>query len=189
MPGAAGESRSDRRTRSGLAAGAARRQSASSPVQALAASAAYPAFRDRVRPGRPDRRLDDPYAGRGEHGTGRCGDLVPRPLIRNFRRSALSPKFISLLRACWVTHSPDGCGVIPAKCTRRVPCSMKNSTYRRFRNTVSTWKKSTARIVLALMFRNSRQVCPDCPAGRASRRPGTPPDMRIVAIQVLKVPD
>ena len=39
--------------------------------------------------------------------------------------------------------------MIPARCTRRVPCSMKNSTYRRRRNTVSTWKKSTARIVLA----------------------------------------
>ena len=31
---------------------------------------------------------------------------------------------------------------MPARCTRRVPCSMKNSTYIRRRNTVSTWKKS-----------------------------------------------
>jgi hypothetical protein len=37
---------------------------------------------------------------------------------------------------------------------------MKNSTYRRRRNTVSTWKKSAARIVLACPARNSRQVCP-----------------------------
>ena len=38
---------------------------------------------------------------------------------------------------------------------------MKNSTYRRRRNTVSTWKKSTARIVFAWASRNARQVCPD----------------------------
>ena len=37
------------------------------PVQALAASAAHPALRDRVRPRRLDRRLDDPHADRGEH--------------------------------------------------------------------------------------------------------------------------
>jgi hypothetical protein len=42
--------------------------------------------------------------------------------------------------------------------TRR---SMKNSTYRRRRNTVSTWKKSTARIVFAWASRNARQLCPD----------------------------
>ena len=50
---------------------------------------------------------------------------------------------------------------MPARCTRRVPCSMKNSTYRRRRNTVSTWKKSAARIVFACASRNARQVCPD----------------------------
>jgi len=38
------------------------------PVQALAAGAAHPAFRDCVRPRRPDRSLDDPHADRGERG-------------------------------------------------------------------------------------------------------------------------
>jgi hypothetical protein len=38
---------------------------------------------------------------------------------------------------------------------------MKNRTYRRCRNTVSTWKKSAARIVFAWASRNARQVCPD----------------------------
>jgi hypothetical protein len=42
-----------------------------------------------------------------------------------------------------------------------VPCSMKKSTYRRRRNTVSTWKKSVARMVLAWASKNARQDCPD----------------------------
>ena len=37
------------------------------PVQALAAGTAYPALRDRIRPRRPDRRLDDPHTSRSEH--------------------------------------------------------------------------------------------------------------------------
>jgi hypothetical protein len=37
----------------------------------------------------------------------------------------------------------------PGRCTWRVPCSIKNKTYRRRRNAVSTWKKSVARIVVA----------------------------------------
>jgi len=39
---------------------------------------------------------------------------------------------------------------------------MKNSTYRRRRKTVWTWKKSVARMVFAWAFRNARQVCRDC---------------------------
>ena len=38
---------------------------------------------------------------------------------------------------------------------------MKNGTYRRRRNTVLTWKKSAARIVLAWASRNARQDFPD----------------------------
>ena len=44
---------------------------------------------------------------------------------------------------------------------RRVPCPVKNNTYRRRRNTVSTWKKPAARIALACPVRNARQVYPD----------------------------
>ena len=87
-------------------------------------------------------------------------NFVSRSRIRNFRPSAWPSRSISRLRACWVTHAPAGWAVMPARCTRRVPCSMKNSTYRRRSNTVSTWKKSVARIVLACPARNARQVCP-----------------------------
>lgn len=50
---------------------------------------------------------------------------------------------------------------MPARCTRHVPCSMENSTYKRRRNTVSTCKKSVARIVLAWASKNARQDRPD----------------------------
>jgi glucose-6-phosphate 1-dehydrogenase len=50
------------------------------PVQALAAGAARPAFGDRLRARRPDRCLDDPQPGRGEHRVERRGELgVPVP--------------------------------------------------------------------------------------------------------------
>lgn len=47
-------------------------------------------------------------------------------------------------RACWVTHAPVGFAVTPARCSRRVRCSMNTSTYRRFNVAVSTVKKSHA---------------------------------------------
>jgi hypothetical protein len=50
------------------------------PIQALTAGAGNPAFRDRVRPRRLDRRLDDSRLGRGEHCVERCGELgIPVP--------------------------------------------------------------------------------------------------------------
>jgi hypothetical protein len=96
------------------------------PVQALTPGAGDPAFRDRVRARRLDRRLDDPDPGCREHGVERVGELGVPVRIRNFSPSVWSSRFISRLRTCWVTHSPVGCAVIPARCTRRVPCSMKN---------------------------------------------------------------
>jgi hypothetical protein len=50
------------------------------PVQALAAGTGDPAFRDRVRPRRPDRSLDDPHADRIEDRVKRRGELrIPVP--------------------------------------------------------------------------------------------------------------
>ena len=54
--------------------------------------------------------------------------------------------------------APSGLAVMPAKCTRRVACSMKYNTYKRRRKTVSTWKKSAARMVWAWADRNTRHV-------------------------------
>jgi hypothetical protein len=47
-----------------------------------------------------------------------------------------------LLRA----HAPVGCAVTPVRWSRRVPCSMNTSTYSRLSSTVSTTRKSQARI-------------------------------------------
>jgi hypothetical protein len=50
------------------------------PVRALAAGAGDPAFRDRVRPRRPHRGLDDPDPGRGQHRAERRSERgVPVP--------------------------------------------------------------------------------------------------------------
>jgi hypothetical protein len=62
-------------------------------------------------------------------------NMASRSRIRNFRPSARSSRFISRLRAWWVTQSAVGWAVIPATCTRRVQRPMKKSTYRRCRNT------------------------------------------------------
>jgi hypothetical protein len=118
------------------------------PVQALAPGAGNPPLRDRIRPGRSDMRLDNPPTAVNTASKA-AANLVSRSRIRNLKSSAWPSRVIRRLRACWVTHSPVGWAVIPARCTRRVPCSMKNSTCRRRRNTVSTWKKSAARMVFA----------------------------------------
>jgi hypothetical protein len=41
---------------------------------------------------------------------------------------------------------PVGCAVTPARCSLRVPCSMKTSTYNRLSHTVFTTRKSQAMI-------------------------------------------
>ena len=43
-----------------------------------------------------------------------------------------------------IVHAPPGWVVTPRMCTRRVVNSMTNSTYRRLRKPMSTWKKSQA---------------------------------------------
>lgn len=91
------------------------------PVQALEAGAGDSAFGDRVRTRRPHRGLDDPHAGRSEHGIERRGELgVPGP-DRELEAVSLVFGFISRLRACWVTTAPVGWAVIPARALRLCP--------------------------------------------------------------------
>jgi hypothetical protein len=56
-------------------------------------------------------------------------------------RRPCSSKASSRLRACWVTQAALGLAVTPARWTRRVSSSMKNSTYSRRSHTVSTVKQ------------------------------------------------
>ena len=65
------------------------------------------------------------------------------------------------MRACCTVQSPVGLAVTPPRCIRRVPCSMKTSTYSLFSSTVSTCRKSTARIPAAWAVRNCRHVGPE----------------------------
>jgi hypothetical protein len=85
-------------------------------------------------------------------------NLVSRSRIRNLNAAARSPRSRRRLQACWATHGPVGWAVTPAKCTRRLPSSMTNSTYSRRSQTVSTVKKSQARMPAACRRRNDRQV-------------------------------
>ena len=62
---------------------------------------------------------------------------------KNRNRSARSSKSINRFRAAWVTQTPVGWAVIPARCTRLVSTSITNRTYRRVRPMVSTVKKSS----------------------------------------------
>src|SRR6266511_3038859 len=85
-------------------------------------------------------------------------NLASRSRIRNLHAVAPSPRPTTMFRACWATHHPVGCGVTPARCTRRLPSSIKNRTYNRRRKTVSTVKKSQARMPVACWCRNDRQL-------------------------------
>ena len=119
------------------------------PVQAFAAGAADPAFGDRVRRGACTGVLMMRTPTAANTASKAAVNLASRSRMRNLRVAAGSPGSISRLRACWVTHGPVGLAVMPARCTRRVPCSMKNNTYKRRRKTVPAWKKPAARIVRA----------------------------------------
>jgi hypothetical protein len=101
------------------------------PVRALAADTGDPAFRDRVRARRLDRRLDDPDTGCGKHGVESRGELgAPVP---DQELEAISPvlKVYQEVPDLLGHPLPRRVGGDPGQCTRRVPCSMKNSTYKR----------------------------------------------------------
>src|SRR5262249_17893195 len=77
-------------------------------------------------------------------------NLASRSRMRNRKEPIRSPRSISRLRACCEVQGPSGRAVTPRICTCRVATSITNSTYRRLRKTVSTWKKSQASRPLAL---------------------------------------
>jgi hypothetical protein len=55
-------------------------------------------------------------------------NVASRSRIKDVGPCARCPGLISRLRACWGARAPVGWAVIPARCTRRVPCSMTTST-------------------------------------------------------------
>ena len=129
-------------------------------VQELAAQGADQALADRVHARRLDSGTQDPGTGGLEHGVERGGEV--RSAVTDQELDVLEPlaEGEGEVAGRWVVHWPVGLAVTPPRCIRRVPCSMNTRTYSRFSSTVSTWKKSTARIRDASARRNCRQVGP-----------------------------
>jgi hypothetical protein len=82
-------------------------------VEAFAPQGADEAFRDRLRPRRSDRAVDDPDVRAGEHRVEGGVNVLSRSRIKKRNWAAWSPRSMSRLRACWVTHASDGVGGNP----------------------------------------------------------------------------
>ena len=69
-----------------------------------------------------------------------------RSWITNRSPAMRSPRSMTTLRACCTVRAPVGSAVTPARCSFRVPRSMKISTYSPLIIIVSTTRKSQAMI-------------------------------------------
>jgi hypothetical protein len=127
-------------------------------VQALPAYGTDPAFGDGIGVGRLHGRADHLGPGRPPRVVERPGELGVPVADQELERGGLLVGTATRLRACWATHHPVGYAVTPARCTRRLPSSMKNSTYTLRRKTVSTVKKAQARMAAACWRRNDRPL-------------------------------
>ena len=160
MPWCGGPRCSAPGTRPGRSAGGARRGSAcdrGAPGAGCRRGARRP--RSSAEPGRAVRTILVPAAWKTA--SNETVKFDPRSRTRNLMLSNRSPRVRARLRACCTVQSPVGCAVTPPRCIRRVLCSMNTSTYSRFSSTVSTCRKSTARIPAAWACRNCRHVGPE----------------------------
>src|ERR1017187_368907 len=97
-------------------------------VGALAPRGGDPPLADRVRPRRLDRCLNDPQAGRGEDSVEPVGVLgIP---VSDQELQAAGALGEVHERVAGLLDRPGGGGwaVTPARCTRRLWCSMRNRT-------------------------------------------------------------
>jgi hypothetical protein len=97
-------------------------------VGALAPRAGDPALADRVRSRRPDRRGDDPHAGRDKDRVEGLGVLGVPVSDQELQAVGRLPRSMSVFRACCTVQAAVGWAVTPARWTRRRWCSMTNST-------------------------------------------------------------
>jgi len=98
------------------------------PVEALAAGRAHPSFGVSVRVRRSYRSGDDPGSVRLEHRVEGGCEFVSRSRIRKRGATSIWRRSPLRFRACCVTQARSGFFVTPARCSRRVFCSMKNKT-------------------------------------------------------------
>jgi hypothetical protein len=96
------------------------------PVETLVTDGAHEPLRVGVRLWRPDRCVNRLDSFAAEHFVEGGAELVSRSWIRKHVRSTAPVKL--RLRACCVTHAPVGLLVQSARCTRRLPSSMKKRT-------------------------------------------------------------
>jgi hypothetical protein len=94
--------------------------------------------------------------------------LPSRSRLRNLNLLARSPRPMRRLRACWAVQAPVGWAVMPRTCTVLVRISMTKKTHTRRSSTVSTCRKSQARMPDAWLARNCRQVG-EAPRGAGPR--------------------
>jgi hypothetical protein len=131
-------------------------------VQAFLAQGTDPALGDGIGVRRLDRCADDLGADRVPEVIEGPGELAVAVADQEPDGGGLFIKVTARLRACWATHVPVGLAVTPARWTRRVCSWMKKRIYSRCRNTVSTVRKSQARMSDAWRRRNDRQVVEVC---------------------------
>jgi hypothetical protein len=128
------------------------------PVQALRADRADPPLRLGVRVRRLHRGHQHLHTLGPKHVIEPAAEL--RVSIANEEAHPASA-FVQgqqQVRACWVIQAALGLAVTPARWTRRVSSSMKNSTYSRRSQMVSTVKRSPAMISVVCWRRNACQV-------------------------------
>ncbi len=108
-------------------------------------------------------------------------NLVSRSRIRNLIVSSWPSRSISKLRACWVTHAPAGCGVMPRTRMRLLACSITARTQPVVPSRKPTVKKPAAKMATAGERRNwPTSARPGAAPGRAppSSAPPTPSTAR-----------
>ena len=94
------------------------------PVEKFPAQGTDHPLADRVRPRRLRWAGHNPDALRREHGIEGGGELARAILIRNLTEALSWPRSIRKLRAACAVHAPSRFAVMPARWTRRAPCSM-----------------------------------------------------------------
>jgi hypothetical protein len=125
--------------------------------------------------GVPGQDLAEMPFAENQHAVQALAPQRAREPLRVGIRPARSPRSISKLRACWAVQAAVECAVMPRMCTVRVWISITNSTYMRWSSTVSTCRKSQARMPDAWAARNCRQVGAGSPAPIAPPAPAPRP--------------
>jgi hypothetical protein len=130
------------------------------PVEQLAAEGPDDTLADGIHPRRPRQGGDGPQPFGLEHFAECSGEQRIAIVDQEPQRAEAVPRSMARLRACCTTHAPAGHAVTPARCTRRVPCSVNISTCNRCSSTVSITRKSQAMIAWISHTVDAAIACP-----------------------------